>query len=502
LKNFSAMHDKQRRASNLMTLPRRAANTIDLSPIREGLAELPRADNVTPGQTITLGQVYTPQSHRNALDPERTLVIGNRGMGKSFWAHALNVLEIRELAAQVYRQPRLRDTLARIGFDGSESADPVAPNKAEIAEARQRGIDPQDIWRTVIFRAVRRTNERFLDHAAWTGSNRVEHAHRLTEADDQLTHQNKRVLVMFDALDVLGDDWEETRNLTRGLLRQALASRSYRAIRVKLFMRSDQFEDDELFNFPDASKITNDRVTLEWPFEQLYGLLSHHLRGSETARECFARLGRSMGVTNDRDPSRLGDILDPDAQKRLIDQIAGEYMGAGAKRGRVYSWVPLHLADAKGQTSPRTFLTAWREAAGHGTLPKDGRAVDHLGINEGVRRASQDRLRELKEDYRWISEVLEPLRGELVPLDKNQLALRWEKERTFARLLERSRTDPKSAPITLRTQSVDDLLKILQAIGVVEIRPNGKINVPDIFRVEAGIKRKGGVKPPVRQAAG
>jgi hypothetical protein len=483
-----------------MTVPRREANTIDLSPIREGLAELPRADNVRPGQPIALDEFYAPDGHRSVLDPERTLVVGNRGMGKSFWAHALKDERIRELAAEIYRHPRLRATVARIGFDGSEKVDDVAPNKAEIAAARAQSIEPEDVWRTVIARAVRdfateRPPKGFLDHAVWTQHHRVEHTHRVSEADDRLVAQGKRALVVFDALDVLGDNWEETRALTRGLLGQALTARSYRGIRVKIFMRSDQFEDVELFNFPDASKIKNDRVDLDWPSKELYGLLFHNLQRNKPAGDCLVELKQSAGVVT------TGDIRDPETQKRLIDRIAGEYMGAGAKRGRVYTWVPLHLADAKGQTSPRTFLTAWREAARHGTFPKDGRAVDHLGINEGVRKASEDRLSELKEDYRWISEVLEPLRGELVPMDRDQLERRWEEKRTFARLLERSRTDPKSAPITLRTQSVDDLLRTLQAIGVVEIRPNGKINVPDIFRVEAGIKRKGGVKPPTWRVA-
>jgi len=40
------------------------------------------------------------------------------------------------------------------------------------------------------------------------------------------------------------------------------------------------------------------------------------------------------------------------------------------------------------------------------------------------------------------------------------------------------------------------LLSFLVSIGVVERRKNGKINIPDIFRVDAGIKRKGGVRPP------
>jgi hypothetical protein len=44
--------------------------------------------------------------------------------------------------------------------------------------------------------------------------------------------------------------------------------------------------------------------------------------------------------------------------------------------------------------------------------------------------------------------------------------------------------------------SMDALLQTITSIAVMEERANGKINVPDIFRVEAGILCKGGVAVP------
>ena len=46
--------------------------------------------------------------------------------------------------------------------------------------------------------------------------------------------------------------------------------------------------------------------------------------------------------------------------------------------------------------------------------------------------------------------------------------------------------------------SQDALLQTMTQIAVMEERANGKINVPDIFRVEAEILRKGGVAVPRR----
>jgi hypothetical protein len=74
-----------------------------------------------------------------------------------------------------------------------------------------------------------------------------------------------------------------------------------------------------------------------------------------------------------------------DRNKALVDAIAGEYMGADKKRGRVYTWLPLHLADSREETSPRTFLTAWREAALHEPAPAN-QAVDHQALLRALGR--------------------------------------------------------------------------------------------------------------------
>ena len=175
-----------------------------------------------------------------------------------------------------------------------------------------------------------------------------------------------------------------------------------------------------------------------------------------------------------------------------------------SKRGRVFTWLPEHLADARMQVSPRTFLTAWREAAHFGTPPL-GKAVDHLGLQEGVRKASEDRLFELKEDYPWIDAALAPLKGRLVPMERCELESIWIESATAERVVEQSATAGRLAPVQLEDANLPReaaLIKALESVGVLETRSNGKINLPDIFRVEAGIKRRGGVRPPMNRSSG
>jgi hypothetical protein len=179
-----------------------------------------------------------------------------------------------------------------------------------------------------------------------------------------------------------------------------------------------------------------------------------------------------------------------------VTAIAGEFMGSSEKRGRVYSWVPLHLSDAANNCSPRTFLKAWKSAADHAS-PPPLLAVDHLGLIEGVRQASSARLRELEEDYPWIPKVLEPLRSQFVPMEKANLFDFWRNAKVVDNILSSSSSGGWLVPIgVVNNHTAEALLLTMTSIAVMEERANGKINVPDIFRVEAGIKRKGGVAVP------
>jgi hypothetical protein len=470
-------------------------SSADFLALRKALAELPRADNLSPNQPINPEDVYTVPEHRAALDPDRALVVGNRGMGKSFWAHALAQEATRENAAKILSFKELARTTVHIGFNAGEEGR-FAPSAEVIAEAKTKS--PEMIWRAVLIRiAASLTNDkvpkRFVDLVEWVAADAERAAGLMMRTDAKLVAAGHKLLVVFDALDRLGDTWQTVQDLTRGLLKQTLKMNSYRAIRMKLFMRIDQFSDRSLFAFPDASKVQNSRVDLFWRDTDLYGLLLMRLSKSDAASTLEHMIPTKQA---------LREAFEwPDRQKQVINTIAGEFMGSDAKRGRVYTWLPLHLADAFMHTSPRTFLTVWREAGRHTPAPKD-RAVDHLGITEGVRKASEDRLHELKEDYWWITAALAPLRDELVPMPLEELKELWRQQGTAKSIMRESSATKRLAPVQLVATDPRDqeaaLVSALQAIGVLEIRSNQKINVPDIFRIEAQIKRKGGVKPPRR----
>ena len=471
--------------------------------IRQAIAEFQLASRVEPNATILPEEAFLPAGHRGVLDLRRQLVVGERGMGKSFWTHALDNKDIRDKLADHYRFPELKSTEVKIGFNGSDKKQMFAPTVDDLAEVQQLSNGKPDlIWKALLLRIAAYLLGRRVDTLAATIAELQQQPSRYSETlsllDDQLAGKKRYLLVVFDALDRLAQDWGTIRELTRALLRLAIGLQSFKCIRAKIFMRVDMFSDLEIFKFQDSSKIKNDHVSLVWQPEELYGLTLFEIlrnpNGQLALKELAADTDSLAALPVNGEDSRMH----VDEQRRLIHALAGEFMGSNKKRGLVYTWVPLHLSDAANTCSPRTFLTAWKVAAERVQGPTD-RAVDHLGLLDGVRSASHSRINELYEDYEWIRPSLESLKRQFVPMSREQLFRLWEEHHVMQIIESSTHGEVMKMPASLKDSArLITLLEAMKAVSVMEERSNGKINVPDIYRVEAGILRKGGVAVPKR----
>ena len=346
----------------------------DFADIRHAMARFSPAPKVEPGTTVLPEQVFMPESHRSVLDLERQLVVGNRGMGKSFWTCALENKDVCNKIAVTYGLPKLARTEVVVGFNGSEKLSVVAPTPDAIRRAMEGGSTADEIWRSVMFRAVRKVlgqpeNEHLDSTLAILKAAPSLFEETLSVADNSLASTGKTILILFDALDRLAADWTQIRLLTVSLLRRALGLKSFQSFRTKIFIRPDQFSDPNLFRFPDASKLKNEHVDLSWQPKALFDLLFFEISRDERAGRALDAVASEInahGALRSRTHFQLGP---QDDQRLLINALAGSYMGTNARRGRVYTWVPLHLSDAHGACSPRTFLTAWQKGAEQGQAP-------------------------------------------------------------------------------------------------------------------------------------
>lgn len=476
--------------------------------LRDGLQSLPWDVSHNASIPPEPSEVYTPRGHEGALDPDRAIVVGNRGVGKSFWSGALTDVRTRELLDLAYPKLKLKSVRASLGFSGDDFSSDISPSKRILASLLQSGAEPENIWRAVFMKAL---DEAWLKLTFKEAVKEIRESPEAYEramfrADAALKGSGQKLVIVFDALDRLGDDWQTVRELTRGLLRLALSLRSYSSIRAKIFIRPDQGDDNLVFDFPDASKLRAERVELKWSTNDLYGLLYSRLLNSDESAAAFTEIlqARKLVPHQERGVAVIPESLkiEESVQAGIFSYMAGDYMGSDHRRGRTYTWLPNHLGDAHGQTAPRTFLTALKVAADKGvsdTSLAKRQAIDHHGIKEGVQKASQVRFDQLSEDHVWIKGVLGALSGIEVPCEESSIISRWKDAGVVRKIKKDVELKEYLGPLELQGGAGETaLLDALTRLGVTERRSSGKINIPDIFRVAASLKRRGGVKPPPR----
>ena len=482
--------------------------------MRSALAELP--DGTSHGEAPSLRDVYFPQSHLKALHPDVLVVTGMRGAGKTFWWSALQNEAVRQLMDQRYARAKLSgNTVLRTGFGVRPAADEY-PGKDVLKRLLQEGTEPRLIWRAVQAWQVARQDDPLRCRDDWASRTAYVREHpemidRLFEKEDvRLNEEGRHFVVLYDALDRAADEWRAMYRIIRGLLQTALDMRSYRRIRMKIFLRTDQFDKAEIGDFPDASKVLSSTVELGWPRHELYGLLWHRLGNAESfSKSVRAALHRSAFGNGDNEWRRLmvdghgfwrvprSLVSDETIQRRTFHSITGGWMGKDRRRGFPYTWIPNHLGDTKGKVSPRSFIAALKSAAedtkdqhvGHGyTLHYDS-------IKRGVQRASEIRVAELKEDYPWVDRLLKSLHGMVTPCDFADIAERWAERDALERLCDEVEFMDVKLPPSRIEEGPDGVRLDLESLHVFLRMHDGRVNVPDVFRIGYGLGRRGGVRP-------
>jgi len=468
---------------------------------------LPEAahSEATPEQ----GPIYMPSAHYKAIALDRPLVVGDRGAGKSFWLKSLVDTNRRELIASVFGIPALSRCDVMTGFDPSATGN--YPDFRELAALIQSSVEPADIWHTVMVQAclpaiIPLEIDTWRDKIKWVNSQPEVVAKQLRNKNTTLAAEGKSLLVAFDGLDRLASTWKYTVVLARGLLQTQLDFSKYTHLRTKAFIRPDLFSAPEIRRFPDASKLVSLAVKLKWDAIDLYGLMWQYLANSDDVaasalfRAFCEESGQFNWSSNDNQLFFLSEEIKNDElkQQALFHKIAGRTMG-GKTGGNTWTWLPNHLSDASGYTSPRSFLVALRSAAVDSKRRKfvgPEYALHTASIKEGVSSASEIRRNELAEDFPWIQDIFAPLKGLALPARRQDIVGRWRKANTIAALYD-SNYSEVPLPEKISEGEPSSILFALEELGLCRKLDDGRIDFPDIVRVNAGMTRKGGV--PVRR---
>lgn len=459
-----------------------------------------------------LSSLFSPWSHRHALQPDITVVQGGRGAGKTFWYKTLLSTELRMVAAEEFDLPRLADARTESGFS-EEGNTKAYPSIEGIERLLEDGVRPYDLWYAVFLGRLQvpefETVTAWADRIAWVRNNPDRAAEIVENADRKAQEDRTTILILFDALDHLHRDRVQADRLIQGLLEVALRMRlRARNIRCKIFIRPDMFTDD-VMRFPDASKLGR-AANLTWEPTGLYGLFFHLLGNAPRSAGSAAKF-RQFSASNNQDldgdwassanggrfvvPGALAG--DSDVQEGVFHAIAGKHMGANYRKGNTYTWLPNHLMDGMDLVSPRSFLAALQTAVE--VTMSSYRSYEfplhHEGLRRGVVTASQTRVREISEDITWVSTAVAPLEGMQVPVAEDEVIQKWIEANVMGRLVavmaaaddDHVRTGPR------RPDDPAGLIAELTDLGILRRRRDGRLDMPDVYRVAFRLGRKGGV---------
>jgi hypothetical protein len=484
---------------------------IEFAAIRHSLAALTSDNDAAGDHSPTVEEIFTPDQHANALDPNTPVVVGARGTGKSFWAGVLGKDETRKVTAEAYPNLHLDQLVVKSGYSGFPNdhtvskmiIDRLIPEDQEVEQA-------PEFWQAVIIRSatwalsqdeepqpIREVLEKYSD---------PEDAERaLRSLDKKFTATGRTLLVTFDALDTLSRDWVRSSRLVDALFETIWALRAYRSIRAKVFIRPEQL-DDETLRFVELPKLRSGRVELEWGQIDLYGMLYWRLSNPPSVVESFRSLVEDAGITIPSDViqkrRRWPLLTDRDAQKQVMDRLAGLYMSQAIKnpnkKGGTYDWPYKHLGDSQGKVTPRSFIKLFVEAAKFDQAPAL-QVISAKGIQHGLREASKVRVDQLGLEYKWVKRALAPLAGIAVPCEPEAIFHRWSESDTIKVILDAASDDQNGFlppfPVPSKGNEFVLLADAMQRIGLISVREDNRIDIPDLFRVAAMMLRKGGVPP-------
>lgn len=490
----------------------RAPKAEDITDIRNAIALFdPSASTTIVGaDKAKLQDIFAPTAHSKALDPATTLVLGARGAGKSFWASVLYNEDTRRLAADLYPRLGLERLKVQIGFGGVGRAgvskdviDQLVPHGQEKATADR-------FWQAVIAGAALNLTEPDLRHAPSDilarFSDPEDWEDAMAEIDDSLNSKNETLLIVFDALDALSEDWGRLSGLIDALMRSVWMLRGFNAIRAKLFIRPDQLSELTL-RFVELPKLRSGAAKLRWSQADLYGLMFARLAFDEESSAAFGRFLVSCGLG--KPPAKQEELRDwalsnnEGKQQTLFEAMAGTFMGAGPRKGKTFDWPYNHLADGLGDVTPRSFLILMQNAAER-SQSRDAGSLILLpqAIREGLREASKVRIEQLNTEYPWIKRVLQPLAGVRVPAKPQVFFDAWTENATVEAAVTIARNGNALPPVRINqsrsshiSNAEPDLAERLTRMGVLISRPDGRYDMPDLFRVGAALLKKGGVAP-------
>lgn len=447
--------------------------------------------------------------HLRAFDRDVVLVLGERGAGKSQLFQGVIARKGFDILLPYMGNVRFPEGSVDwlTGFDGTTGDFPDYKGLKRCLE--EGGTNPDqnamDLWMAYLLRTVKghlstsaiKRLETVLKPLGGDATSVVRAMGNLKDTptlildilDQELIDKDLTLVIGYDELDSLGGfDYSLMRDALRGLIGfWAHYSKRWQNIRGKIFMRTDLFRQFGSLLGPDLSKLAANRVEIEWSDDELRALLCKRILNSH---KLFQRIAKATDCDWIRDP-QIG--LVPKQKKAgdwrpFIEEVVSPYMGANIKKGYTWYWLVDHIRDGKGKASPRPLLLMFEQAAEieeRQSYAKGTQVLNHSALRAALDSVSKEEVNKAKE-LPWLEGLSRSLKGLHVPIERDEVIKRIRDH--WKQSWSKQTNQPPPA------ETADAFLDLLIDWGIFSRRTNGKLDVPDLYRVGLQMLRKGGVK--------
>jgi cellulose biosynthesis protein BcsQ/stress-induced morphogen len=293
--------------------------------------------------------------------------------------------------------------------------------------------------------------------------------------NEETKNKSQKLWFLYDDLD---EDFPEAGEVRQqaltGLFQlvQSCDANRLTEIRFKIFLREDIWN---RLSFDNKSHFTGRDILLQW------------------ARIDFLRLALRQAIQSDF--KNLVDRVSPvavesidqaneDAIDKALELLWGSRRRGGNRAKKVSQWVYERLTDSSGTTFPRSLSILLKEAKEQELTYKGqsssklrtDRLLQGKSLESGLKKASEKRCEEIKEEYPNLIKFFDSLKGKLAFLSKEQLQPIWK--------------DSAEEVIA----NFEEFVSFLGEIGIIEWREKEKrYKFADIYVYGFEMERRGAV---------
>ncbi|MGD1700748.1 MinD/ParA family ATP-binding protein [Dapis sp. BLCC M229] len=467
--------------------------------------EFPEVNAADPKQDLSLLFQRTTDFDK-FLDDTTCLIRGKKGTGKTalYWLF----LKHKELAQKLAHR-RLDNTVFLSGHGRFQDSRPTRDEFQVIHQNLQKKNGTWEaFWRAyLLFRCYQegllkfprsKKGEKYSELKKIINNLPKDWQSESTEALLELSTNSQLILIVKDAVNIilnqeakeksqklwfLYDDLDEDFSEAGELRQQALTglfqlvqscdARRLTKIRFKILLREDIWN---RLSFDNKSHFTGRDIILQWNQIDFLRLALRQAIQSQDFKNLVDRVS-PVAVESI-------DVVNEEELDKALELLWGSRRRGGNRAKKVSRWVYERLTDSSGTTFPRS-LSLLLEGAKEQELTYRGKSLTQIrtdrllqgkSLESGLRKASKKRCEEIKEEYPYLINFFDSLKGKSAFLIKEELQEIWQ-----------------NLPEKV-LDNFEEFVSFLGEIGIIEFREKEKrYKFVDIYVYGFEMIRQGGV---------